>query len=283
MQRLDQLLPLTIKKLGITKRYNAESAIYHWRKIVGDKIAANAKPLTVQRDLLLVAVSSSTWSHHLSMMKQDIINKINAFIGDNLIKDIRFQAGYLKDNQNQENAGQAGENEIKLHNIKLEATELKNVNDLVKSVGDADLQTKLKNIIKSDLKLKKARHNGKWHKCLDCSVLCPPEETFCFTCKLNHKQRIREEIYTILIENPWLGYSELRKHIDASFDDFKEVKNRLISALVNEISGEQNDRIKELTLVMLATGIQPEQITDALVNNTLKRFRRKNHVSASRS
>lgn len=283
MQKLDQLLPLTIKKLGIIKRYNAESAIFHWREIVGDKIAAHAYPLSVQRDLLLVAVGNSAWSHHLSMMKQDIINKVNAFIGDNLIRDIRFQAGYLKNNQNQENAGQADQNEIKLHTIRLDSVELQTANDMVKPIRDDDLRNKVKSIIKKDLALKKVRHKNKWHKCLECSILCPPEETLCSTCKLNHKLRTKEEIYITLLENPWLGYSELKKHIDASFDDFKEVKDRLISALINEISGENSDRIKELTLVMLATGIKPEQITDALINNTLKRFRRKNHVSASRS
>ena len=282
VQKLNELLPLTIKKLGIIKRYNSESAILHWREIVGDKIAAHAYPLSVQRDLLLVAVGNPVWGHHLSMMKQDIINKINAFIGDNLIRDIRFQAGYLKDNQNQEQDGQLCHTDIKLHKVKLDDSEIQAVHKLVSTIGNDELRDKLNRIIKKDFALKKIRLKNKWHKCDQCSVLCPPDDTLCSTCKLKHKQQTQQQIYKLLIENPWLRYSELKNYINASFDAFKEVKERLIFALTNDISGENSDEIKKLTLVMLATGIKPEQITDALIDNTLKRFRRKKHVSAFR-
>lgn len=283
VHKLSDLLPLTIKKLGIAKRYNAESAIFHWREIVGDKIAAHAYPVSVQRDLLLVAVGNPVWGHHLSMMKQDIIAKLNSFIGDNLIRDIRFQAGYLKNNQNQENAGQEHKNEIKLYDTRLEDSEIKAVNNLVAEIKDNELRQKLTYIVKRDLALKKLRQNKKWHKCSCCTTLCPPEENLCITCKLKEKEQTQNAIYKTLIENPWLGYSELKNYVPASFEEFKEVKERLIARLSTGISGENNDKIKELTLVMLATGIKPEQITDALVNNTLKRFRRNKHVSAFRS
>lgn len=282
MESLGKLVPLTIKKLGITKRYNAESAIYHWREIVGPKIASNAMPLSVQRDLLFVAVSSPVWGHHLSMMKQDIISKINTFIGDNLIRDIRFQAGYLKDNQNEENTGQEAKNSIKLHNIKLDESEQKAVQKIVSAVQDDELRQKLCRLVKNDIALKKYRKSNNWHKCARCSALCPPEEKLCQVCSIEQKQQVRREISFILCENPWLGYSELKKYINCSFDEFKEVKERLVSVLTAQINAEDCDKIKEMTLVMLATGIKPEQITDALIDNTLKRFRRKKHVFASR-
>jgi Uncharacterized protein conserved in bacteria len=282
MESVSKLLPLTIKKLGINKRYNAESAIYHWKKIVGEKIAAHTRPLSVQRDLLFVAVSNPVWAHHLSMMKQDIISKINSFIGDYLIKDIRFQAGYLKDNQNEENTSQEQKNSIKLHNIRLDESEQKTIQDIVSAVKDDELRQKLCNVVKSDMAMKKVRRRNKWHKCAKCNALCPPDATYCPVCSIEKKQQIRKEIYIILSENPWLGYSELKKYINCSFEDFKEVKARLIASLTVAISAENCDKIKEMTLVMLATGIKPEQITDALIDNTLKRFRRKKHVSASR-
>ncbi|MPL58714.1 hypothetical protein SDC9_04256 [bioreactor metagenome] len=282
VHKLSELLPLTIKKLGITKRYNSESAIIHWREIVGDKIANHSYPLSVQRDLLLVAVGNPVWGHHLSMMKQDIINKINAFIGDNLIRDIRFQAGYLKDNQNLEHNGEICRNEQKAYHVKLDETEIKIANELVSTISNEELRNKINRIIKKDFTLKKIRLNNKWHKCDQCNTLCPPEDTLCSTCKLNQKQQTRQQIYQLLIENPWLRYSELTNYINASFDAFKEVKERLITALTDDLARDNIDEIKKLTLVMLATGIKPEQITDAVIDNTLKRFRRKKHVSAFR-
>lgn len=283
MQSIDEILPLTIKKLGIIKRYNAESAIVHWQEIVGEKIAMHAYPIAIYRDLLVVAVGNSSWLHHLSMMKQDIISKINTFIGEDLISDIRFQAGYLKDNKNQKNAGQADENEIKLQSIKLETADIEAADQLVREVNDTELRNKIKCVVIKSFTFKKLRQKQNWHKCSWCTALCPPGESLCAVCKLNKKRKVKEDIYVALRENPWLGYSELKKYINVSFDEFKDVKEQLISKLIQDISSQNSDRIKELTLVMLVTGVKPEQITDALINNTLKRFRRSKHVSTSRS
>ena len=64
-----------------------------WDEVVGRTIAENARPAAFKGRLLLVHVASSPWIHQLQFLKKDIIEKLNAALGQDLIKDIKFKIG----------------------------------------------------------------------------------------------------------------------------------------------------------------------------------------------
>jgi predicted nucleic acid-binding Zn ribbon protein len=64
-----------------------------WDDAVGDAIAKNARPEAFKGKLLLVRVNSSPWMHHLQFLRKDIIKKINAALGKELVQDIKFKIG----------------------------------------------------------------------------------------------------------------------------------------------------------------------------------------------
>jgi len=64
-----------------------------WERAVGEIIAANAKPAAFKDKILLVHVNSSPWLHQLQFLKEDIIKKVNAVLGDDSIEDIKFKIG----------------------------------------------------------------------------------------------------------------------------------------------------------------------------------------------
>jgi predicted nucleic acid-binding Zn ribbon protein len=64
-----------------------------WDTAVGDVIAKNARPEAFKGKLLLVHVNSSAWMHQLQFLKKDMINKINAAFGKELVQDIKFKIG----------------------------------------------------------------------------------------------------------------------------------------------------------------------------------------------
>jgi predicted nucleic acid-binding Zn ribbon protein len=43
------------------------------------------------RGTLIVSVKSGAWRNELSMRKQEIIRRINELVGDEILKDIKFQ------------------------------------------------------------------------------------------------------------------------------------------------------------------------------------------------
>ncbi len=70
-----------------------------WNHTVGATIAENTQPAAFKGRLLLVHVSSSVWVHELQFRKQELIEKVNAACGKNLIEDITFKIGPLEQTQ----------------------------------------------------------------------------------------------------------------------------------------------------------------------------------------
>ena len=67
-----------------------------WAHTVGATIAENTRPAAFKGRLLLVHVSSSVWVHQLQFMKRELIEKVNAACGTELVGDITFKIGPLE-------------------------------------------------------------------------------------------------------------------------------------------------------------------------------------------
>jgi predicted nucleic acid-binding Zn ribbon protein len=67
-----------------------------WTEAVGEEVACHTRPKAFKGTLLLVTVDSSVWMHHLSMMKHEIIARINKKLGEETLREIRFSIGHLE-------------------------------------------------------------------------------------------------------------------------------------------------------------------------------------------
>jgi len=67
------------------------SLFNHWPEIVGRDIAKKTIPQKIFKDMLYIKVTNATWASELGMMKQQLIEKINGFIGEETIKDLKFK------------------------------------------------------------------------------------------------------------------------------------------------------------------------------------------------
>ena len=77
MQPLSLVLAQAIRKMNIAKPFAMHSLIGHWRQLVGDDIADHSQPQKVEFGVLVVMVDSSVWTHHLTLLKTDILQKIH--------------------------------------------------------------------------------------------------------------------------------------------------------------------------------------------------------------
>ena len=64
-----------------------------WDNAVGDAIAKNSRPSAFKGHLLQVHVSSSSWLHHLNFLKKELIDKINAALGSDMVRELTFKIG----------------------------------------------------------------------------------------------------------------------------------------------------------------------------------------------
>jgi hypothetical protein len=277
MHKMKDIVSNTIRNLGLQKPYNDQSVIVHWSEIVGDDIAANAYARSVQQGTLMVSVNSSVWSHHLSMMKESIIDKINQFIGYKLIFDIRFQAGYFSNSQNEEDTAINTIPNIKyqLSKVKLDEYDVQTMQETSNHISDKYLKQKILRIMRKDFALKKIKKQHNWHQCASCTVLCPPEETYCIACTLNKKQKLLYTIINTLKEIPWIRYAELYEHITCTEEEFQQAKYTLTAFISRDIQEGDNDKFKVMSFIMLTTGAKIEAVNDAIINKTLEKFRRK--------
>jgi predicted nucleic acid-binding Zn ribbon protein len=84
---LDEL----VKGLGIEKKLREYDAVVYWESAVGEQIAKMTKATRIEKGVLFVSVRTSTWRNELTLRKKEIVNKLNGVVGNNVVKDIRFQ------------------------------------------------------------------------------------------------------------------------------------------------------------------------------------------------
>ena len=84
---LDEL----INSLGIQKKLREYDALVFWETVVGDHIAKVTTVKRITQGVLFVKVKTSTWRNELSLQKKNIVERLNATLGDQVVKDIKFQ------------------------------------------------------------------------------------------------------------------------------------------------------------------------------------------------
>lgn len=90
MERIGSIINKTLNRKGYRKKLLESKARLYWRDIVGENIARSAYPAKVERGVMIVFTVSPIWAEELSGLKQDILDKINNFLGRKVIHDIKF-------------------------------------------------------------------------------------------------------------------------------------------------------------------------------------------------
>ena len=88
---LGSALEELVKGLGIQKKLREYDAVVCWESVVGERIAKMTTATRILQGVLFVHVQTSTWRNELKLRKKEIIDKLNAVIGIDMVKDIKFQ------------------------------------------------------------------------------------------------------------------------------------------------------------------------------------------------
>ena len=68
------------------------SNIFNNRKeIVGSEINKKSRPDKLTRGVLFVSVINYTWANELSLMSEQLKDKINSYVGRKVVKTLRFK------------------------------------------------------------------------------------------------------------------------------------------------------------------------------------------------
>jgi hypothetical protein len=88
-----EVLASVLKDRGLEGGLSLPGLISDWTGAVGPGVAAHAYPEMLKGGVLTVIVDSSPWMNQLSLLRFDIIKKVNASIGEEAVSDLRFRIG----------------------------------------------------------------------------------------------------------------------------------------------------------------------------------------------
>ncbi|MCG6534032.1 MAG: DUF721 domain-containing protein [Syntrophales bacterium LBB04] len=153
LQRIDEILSRALKKRHVPFRKEDRRLIEIWEKAVGPQIAAQSRPESIKRDVLLVKVSSSVWLHQLHFLKEEIMGKINASAAGAAFKDIHFSIGQLPQSPGEGKAPSA----LPLPTVHLKERDKKMMETCLASLNDQELKDIIKRVMTKEITLRRLR------------------------------------------------------------------------------------------------------------------------------
>jgi predicted nucleic acid-binding Zn ribbon protein len=91
MQDISAILDDYVSESELGKKLKKFSIFNHWEHIVGKEISRKTKPQKLFKKILYISVSDPGWANELSMMSEKLIEKINSYIGEEIISQLRFK------------------------------------------------------------------------------------------------------------------------------------------------------------------------------------------------
>lgn len=94
---ISNIITSYVSELNLEKKLNSYKLFNHWEEIVGKEIARNSKPKRLKDKVLLISTVNPIWASELSLMSQDIINKINSYLNEDIVCKLRVRSDLQAD------------------------------------------------------------------------------------------------------------------------------------------------------------------------------------------
>lgn len=143
--KLSTVLKKVLKKKGWDTKVREHRVFDVWENEVGEPIAKNARPKSINRGVLFVIAKSSVWVQELTLKKSEIIKRLNSQLDGELIKDIKFAQGEIPAKKG------AKTPEESRGRVKVDR---KIVDNYTKEIGDEDLRKIINKVLSKALSFK---------------------------------------------------------------------------------------------------------------------------------
>lgn len=90
-KKLSELLDRTAKRLGGPSSGTSSALFSRWDQVVGTDIAAHARPVSLHRGTLVLAVDHPAWATQLRYMTSDLLTRIAEATGGTEVTEIHLR------------------------------------------------------------------------------------------------------------------------------------------------------------------------------------------------
>jgi predicted nucleic acid-binding Zn ribbon protein len=142
LDRLSYTLGSMLKARGLGSRLSEYRVFGQWEKAVGPVIARHAQPQAVRGKKLMLVVDSPAWMQQLSLLKPEIMEKVNSTLGKKTINDITLRLGEVE-------LREQPPEEPLVRNV-LNRDEKEKIEDYVREISDPDTREAVRRVIEKD-------------------------------------------------------------------------------------------------------------------------------------
>ena len=89
-ERIGKILTRIMARRGFQRQIFQEQIENIWAEAVGETLAGQTRPGNIRRGVLEVFVAHSIFEQELSFLQPEILQKLNAAMGENKIKRFKF-------------------------------------------------------------------------------------------------------------------------------------------------------------------------------------------------
>ena len=148
---IGSILESTLKGLEVDAQLKAYSIWGAWREIVGESLADQTQPRAIRNRILFMDVSHSTWIQQLQFLKPKLLEKINAFLGEPLLQDIRFRMGKIPPPRSPRSEDDPW------HGETLDEETVQHMESVLEKIGDTDVRESLRDVLIKGAQLERHR------------------------------------------------------------------------------------------------------------------------------
>jgi len=150
-QSLHSILEKTLKTLEIDVPLKTYSVVGAWNEIVGESVAGHSQPRSIRNQILFIDVAHPTWMQQLQFLKPTLLDQVNGFLGETLIRDIRFKLGKVSPTL------PAPPKSLLMEDEPLDQGTLNRIESLLQEIGDEEVQKSLREVLIKGAKLERYR------------------------------------------------------------------------------------------------------------------------------
>lgn len=147
-----------------------------WADVVGPQVASVTQVEKVQGTELVVRVKNSVWANELTLLKGDMLRRLNLALGGPVLTDIRFKASGLAQKKAAPRVSPKPElpDADALGHITLSGDALRRVAQVTGSISDEALRARVRASLLRAARLEAWKRVNHWLPCTRCGALSPP-------------------------------------------------------------------------------------------------------------
>ncbi len=156
LERLGDFLEKALKRKKISIDIMDHDIRDAWKKAIGPQISAQSEPFKFKNGMLYVRVSTPAWMQELQFMKQDLMDRVNAAMEKETVKNIHFSLGHTASSPSDSGT----DDKTVPDDFTLKEREKRLIANATANITDGELKTTIERIMKKEIINRKLTGDG---------------------------------------------------------------------------------------------------------------------------